>query len=62
MQAPAMWNTVRLPQARGQFSAPSPGFVLDVYEDEVTSPSPANRPAPSQVALRKLDAEARLFE
>jgi hypothetical protein len=57
-----MWNSVRLPPTRGQVSAPAPGFVLDVYEDEDTSPPPAMRPAHSQVALRKLDAEVSLLE
>ena len=57
-----MWNSVRLPPTRGPVSAPAPGFVLDVYEDEDTSPPPAMRPAHSQVALRKLDAEVSLRE
>ena len=56
-----MWNSVRLPTTRGPVGAPSPGFVLDVYEDEDASPPPATRPAASQAALRKLDTEVRLL-
>ena len=60
LQTPAMWNAVRLPQTRGPLSAPQPGFVLDVYQDEDMSPPPATRPAASHAPLRKLEAEVRV--